>query len=243
MEHRGEWRMPGDAAAVSYATRFCRAPRPVWRAVVVVSFAGIFLPCGIAARAQNASSEKKPVAKPLHVYTNDDLSSHGPRIDDPAAQKRFDELNECNTDCFNKILTEAVRTFQYPYPRNDREKRLMQEKLLATLDELRSDPEWQKLLRNAVVTKYAFCAEWRKESAAGASAPTDGQIVSRGDVAADEKREHKLSRSNGSYNAATSALMDYRWSSKPGPMKAAVMVHQFISLATEQCSRTGDEDP
>jgi hypothetical protein len=223
--------------------RFRRAPLPVWPAVAVALLAGILLVCGSATRAQNASGEKKPAAKPLHVYTNDDLSSHGPRIDDPAAQKRFDDLNECNTDCFNKILTEAVRTFQYPHPRNDREKNLMQEKLLATLDELRADPQWQRLLRNAVVTKYAFCAEWRKESAAGANAPTDGQIVSRADVSADEKRENKLSRSNGSYNAATSALMDYRWSSKPGPMKAAVMVHQFISLATEQCSRTGDEGP
>jgi hypothetical protein len=193
-----------------------------------------------AAGAQNKSTKKSAAAKPAHVYTNDDFGPEPLRIDDPAAERRFEELNECNRDCFDKILTEAVRNFQYPPPRNEREKESMENTLLATLDDLRNDPRWQKLLRDSVATKYAFCAEWQKKNQAGADGPRDETPRSRADLAAGKKREAPVARAQGIYNAATGSLLDYRWSSNPGPMKAAVMVHQYLSVITERCAPAGD---
>lgn len=193
--------------------------------------------------SQSQSGDKKPAVKPRHIFTNDDLSTHAPPLTDPAAQRRLDELNECNDKCFDQITSDAVRTFQYPYPRNEREKEKMQDALLSTLDDLRGDPEWQKRLAHAVAAKYAYCAARREYVQHPADADGSDRTVSHADLEAGEYEQKNADQAGGSYNAAVSALLDYRWSSKPGPLKAAAMVHQYLSIVTEQCVQPPNVDP
>lgn len=193
--------------------------------------------------SQNQAADKKSAVKPHHVFTNDDLSTHAPMLTDPAAQRRLDELNQCNDKCFDEILTESVRTFQYPYPRNEREKEKMQDALLSTLDDLRGDPEWQKRLAHAVAAKYAYCAAQREYTQRPSDADGNDRTISHSDLKTKQEEKENANQAGGSYNAAVSALLDYRWSSKPGPLKAAAMVHQYLSILTEQCVQAPDVDP
>lgn len=196
-----------------------------------------------SSNSQNQAGDKKPAVKPHHVFTNDDLSIHAPALTDPAAQRRLDELNECNDKCFDQIMADAVRTFQYPYPRNEGEKEKMQDTLLSTLDDLRGDAEWQKRLAHAVGAKYAYCAARREYMQHPADADRRDHPVSHADLEAGEEEQKSTDQAGGSYNAAVSSLLDYRWSSKPGPMKAAAMVHQYLSILTEQCMQAPEVDP
>ena len=183
-----------------------------------------------AASPVAAAAAKANAPKPHRVFTNDDFSSSSSIPVAPGAHRRLKQLNRCDHTCFNEVKKQALN-FGYltVFPRSTREE--MDDRLANDIEELQNDPKWQRLLLEMISSHIDFCLLRQK------GPPTDNsQTPSRDELQDEEERMKNYRPPPGSnYNTAGSALMSYRFNSRPDPLKASLMVHQYLDEAHRDC--------
>jgi hypothetical protein len=207
-------------------------------------------PANPAAAANNTATPRANPSRPRHVFTNDDFSPSNEMPIAPGSYRLLKRLHRCNKQCFNDVKKQALQ-FGYTsvYPRSTRDE--MDDRLAAYIEDLQSDPKWQKLLLQYISSHLDACIAQRRFAAkddAQEDPPTRRELTDE-----EEKMENYRPPPGSNVNAAGSAVLAYRFSSRPDPLKASLMVHQYMEVTHWQCSELlpdsngntndNDEDP
>jgi hypothetical protein len=193
-----------------------------------------------ATPATDSAAPKKIPQKPHRVFTNDDLSPSSGLPIPPGAYRRLKQLNRCDRTCFNEVKKQAL-SFGYTttFPRSTREE--MDDRLANDIQELQSDPKWQRLLLEMISARLDNCLMRRKNSASQddppSGTPTRPELLDE-----DERMKNYRPPSSRNGNTAGSAILAYRFSSKPDPLKASLMVHQYMDELRQECPVVADPD-
>ncbi len=183
-----------------------------------------------AASPVAAAASKASAPKPHRVFTNDDFSSSIPVA--PGTHRRLKQLNRCDHTCFNDVKKQAL-SFGYltVFPRSTREE--MDDRLANDIEELQNDPKWQRLLLEMISSHIDSCLLRQKTPPPDNDPP---HTPTRDELQDEQERMKNYRPPPGSnYNTAGSALMSYRFSSRPDPLKASLMVHQYLDEAHRDC--------
>jgi hypothetical protein len=179
-----------------------------------------------------AAAAKANAAKPHRVFTNDDFSSSSSIPVAPGAHRRLKQLNRCNRTCFAEVEKQALGwgyTTAFPHSTT----RDMEDRLANDIEELQSDPKWQRLLLEMISAHIDSCLLRQKTPP-----PDDGsQHTPTRDELQDEEERMKNYRPlpSSNFNTSSSALLAYRFSSKPDPLRASLMVHQYMDEIHRDC--------
>jgi hypothetical protein len=185
-----------------------------------------------AASPVAAAAAKAKAPKPHRVFTNDDFSSSSSIPIAPGAHRRLKQLNRCDHTCFNEVKKQALN-FGYltVFPRSTREE--MDDRLANDIEELQNDPKWQRLLLEMISAHIDSCLLRQKTP----PPDDDSQHTPTRDELQDEEERMKNYRPlpSSNFNASSSALLAYRFSSKPDPLRASLMVHQYMDEIHRDC--------
>jgi hypothetical protein len=195
-----------------------------------------------ASTASDSAASKTNSPKAHRVFTNDDLSPGSDIPIAPGARRRLKQLNRCARTCFNDVKKQAI-SFGYitAFPRSTREE--MDDRLANDIQELQNDLKWQSLLLELISAHVDYCATRQKSPPLDNSpshTPTRAEILEE-EARASQPRQAPTSN----YGAAGSAVMSYRFSSRPDPLKASLMVHQYMDEVHRDCplsQSTADTD-
>jgi hypothetical protein len=202
-----------------------------------------------AATPVAAATAKANAPKPHRVFTNDDLSPNSGMPIPPGAYRRLKQLNRCDRTCFNDVKKQAI-SYGYinAFPRSTREE--MDDRLANTIEEVRNDPKWQRLLLEWISARIDSCLMKRKNSASPQDSPS--QAPTRAELLDEEERMKNYRPPPGrNFNSANSAVLSYRFNSKPDPLLAALMFHEYMDEFHQGCpavqstaeSEEDSEDP
>ena len=190
--------------------------------------------------ASDSAASKTNSPKAHRVFTNDDLS---PGSDIPIAPgaRRLKQLNRCDRTCFNDVKKQAI-SFGYitAFPRSTREE--MDDRLANDIQELQNDLKWQSLLLELISAHVEYCAT-RQESPPLDHSPS--HTPTRAEILEEARSSQPRRAPTRNYGAAGSAVMSYRFSSSPDPLKASLMVHQYMDEVHRDCDvsqSTADTD-
>jgi len=181
----------------------------------------------VAAAAAKANTPKRH-----RIFTNDDFSSSSSIPIAPGAHRRLKQLNRCDHTCFNDVKKQALN-FGYltVFPRSTRAQ--MDDRLANDIEELQNDPKWQRLLLEMISAHIDSCLLRRK------TPPPDSepqQTPTRDELQDEEERMKNYRPPPGSnFNTASSAVLAYRFSNSPDPLKASLMVHQYMDEVHRDC--------
>lgn len=179
-----------------------------------------------------AAAAKANTPKPHRVFTNDDFSSSSSIPIAPGANRRLKQLNRCDRTCFNDVKKQAL-SFGYltVFPRSTREE--MDDRLANDIEELQSDPKWQRLLLEMISAHIDSCLLRQKTS----PPDNDPQHTPTRDELQDEEERMKNYRPlpSSNFNTASSAVLAYRFHSKPDPLRASLMVHIYMDEIHRDC--------
>lgn len=178
-------------------------------------------------------SPKPATAKPHHVFTNDDMPSTSGVPVAPGARQRLKQLNRCDRACFLAVEKQALNFgYQSAHPRATR--REMEDSLANYIEEMRTDPTWQQLLLNMISAHISVCtsgqSDARREENSPSHTPTRQEILDE-----EERMKNNRTAPPGSYQAASSEVMSYRWRVRD-PLKASLMVYQWMDESKRDCS-------
>jgi hypothetical protein len=173
-------------------------------------------------------SPAKRVAKPRKIYTNEDIDA---RPHDITIEGSRDILQQLNT-CFNDVKKQAI-SFGYltAFPRSTREE--MDDRLANDIEGLQHDPKWQRLLLEMISAHIDYCATRQNSQPPDNSpphTPTRAEIVEE-----EERMRQRRPAPTSNYGAAGSAVMSYRWKMNPDPLRASLMVHQYLGETARNC--------
>jgi hypothetical protein len=198
--------------------------------------------------ASDSAASKTNAPKPHRIFTNDDLSPSSGIPIAPGARLRLKQLNRCDRTCFNDVKKQAI-SFGYitAFPRSTREE--MDDRLANDIEELQNDPKWQRLLLEMISARLDSCSLRQKNSASPDNSPS--HTPTRAEILEEEERmKNYRSPASSNVNAAGSAVLSYRFNTRPDPLKASLMVHQYIDELHQDCpvaqstaDSGGDEDP
>jgi hypothetical protein len=191
----------------------------------------------------DAAAAKTNSPKSHRVLTNDDISSSPSVPVAPGARRRLKQLNRCDRTCFNEVKKQALQ-FGYTtvYPRATRVE--MDDKLANYIEELQGDPKWQQLLLDMISAHLESCALRQK----AAASPDENQphTPTRAEILAEEERNRQPRQSSAnSFNSTSSAALAYRFKINPDPLKASLMVHEYMDELHQDCPpapTTADSD-
>jgi hypothetical protein len=197
-----------------------------------------------------ASTPEKPNSpKPHRVFTNDDLSPNSGIPIAPGARRRLKQLNRCDRTCFNEVKKQAINYgYINAFPRSTREE--MDDRLANTIEEVRNDPKWQRLLLEMISAHIDSCLMRQKYSASPENSPS--YTPTRPELLDEEERmKNYRPAPSSNYNAANSAALSYRFRSSPDSLKQALMFHQYMDESRLDCpvvlpagaSEDASEDP
>ncbi len=198
----------------------------------------------VAATPVAAAAAKTNAPKPHRVFTNDDFSTSSGIPIAPGARRRLKQLNRCDRTCFNEVKKQAL-SFGYltVFPRSTREE--MDDRLANDIEELQNDPKWQRLLLEMISAHIDSCLLRQKTP----PPDNDPPHTPTRDELQDEEERMKNYRppTQSNYNAAGSAVLAYRFSSRPDPLRASLMVHQYMDEIHRDCpavlpTSNSDED-
>jgi hypothetical protein len=192
------------------------------------------------------ASKTKP-AKEHRVFTNDDLSPSSGVPIAPGARRRLKQLNRCDRTCFVAVEKQALGWgYSTAFPRSTRQD--MEDRLANDIADLQNDPKWQRLLLEMVSAHFDYCST-RQKTAPPDDAPP--HTPTRSELLEEEERMHNprpVSPSN--WNTASSAVLAYRFNTRPDPLRASLMVHYYMDELHRDCpamqpteNTTGSEDP
>jgi hypothetical protein len=202
-----------------------------------------------AATPVAAAAAKAKAPKPHKVFTNEDLSPNSGMPVPPGAYRRLKQLNRCDRTCFNEVKKQAINYgYINAFPRSTREE--MDDRLANTIEEARNDPKWQRLLLEWIAARLDSCLLKRKNSAAPEDPPP--QAPTRAELLDEEERMKNYRPPPGrNFNSANSAVLSYRFNSRPDPLLAALMFHEYMDEFHQGCpavqstveSEEDSEDP
>jgi hypothetical protein len=205
-------------------------------------------PAAASPVAVAAAAAKAKAPKPHRVFTNDDFSAGSNIPVAPGAHRRLKQLNRCGRTCFIEVEKQALGWgYTTSFPRSTT--RDMEDRLANDIEELQNDPKWQRLLLEMISAHIDSCLLRQK------TPPPDSdpqQTPTRDELQDEEERMKNYRPPPGSnFNTASSALLAYRFSSKPDPLRASLMVHQYMDEIHRDCnvvlppsnSDAGNEDP
>jgi len=182
------------------------------------------------ASAPDSPAAQKPAAKPHRVFTNDDISTAPAVAVPPGARRRLRQLNRCDRTCFNNVEKQALN-FGY----RGTSQREMEDQLANDIEEFNNNPKWQQLLLDVISAHINSCTSSQQGARRPENSPN--HTPTREEILADEEAaKNYRPPPPGSYQAATSALMSYRWSSKPDPLKASWMIYQYLDEIKRDCA-------
>ncbi len=182
------------------------------------------------------------------MFTNDDLSSGSGIPVPPGARRRLKQLNRCDRTCFNEVKKQAI-SFGYitVFPRSTREE--MDDRLANYIEDLRNDPQWQRLLLEMVSSHIESCSARQRDAAQPDDTPP--RTPTRAEILEEEKpnRQPRPVPAN-TFNTTSSAVLAYRFKINPDPLKASLMVHQYMDEIHRDCpavqstmDSSADDDP
>ena len=151
----------------------------------------------------------------------------------PGSYRRLKQLNRCDRACFVEVEKHALGWgYSSAFPRSNRQD--MEDRLANDIEELQNDPKWQRLLLQHISTHIDSCLAMRNFRS---QEPPSSEVPTRGEINEEEERmkNYKPPR-NSDFNAAGSELLSFRFNSKPDPLKASLMVHQYMNELHRDCS-------
>lgn len=186
-----------------------------------------------AATTPVAAAAKANSPKPHRVFTNDDLSPNSGIPVAPGANRRLKQLNRCDRTCFVEVEKQALSWgYTTAFPRSTT--REMEDRLANDIEDLQNDPKWQRLLLEMISAHIDSCLLRQKPVPADDPAdetPTRGQLLDE-----EERMKNYRPPPGSNFNTAGSAVLAYRFSSKPDPLKASLMVHQYMDEIHRDCA-------
>jgi hypothetical protein len=199
-----------------------------------------------ASTASDSPASKTNAPKPHRVFTNDDLSPSSGIPIAPGARRRLKQLNRCDRTCFLEVQKQAIGWgYATAFPRSTRQE--MEDRLANDIEELQNNPKWQRLLLEMISAHLDSCSTRQKSPPPDDSPP---HTPTRAELLDEEERmKNYRPPAAGSYNAAGSAVLSYRFSIRPDPLKASLMVHQYMDELHQDCpvvsstAESDDEDP
>ncbi len=195
-----------------------------------------------ASSASGAPASKTNAPKPHRVFTNDDLSPSSGIPIAPGARRRLKQLNRCDRTCFREVQKQAIGWgYTAAFPRSTRQE--MEDRLANDIEELQNDPKWQRLLLEMISAHLDSCSARQKPPPPDDSPP---HTPTRAELLDEEERmKNYRPPTSSNVNAAGSAVLSYRFSTKPDPLKASLMVHQYMDELHQDCpvaQSTADSD-
>ena len=180
-----------------------------------------------------AAPAKPATAKPHRVFTNDDMPSTSGIPVAPGARLRLKQLNRCDRSCFVAVEKQALNFgYQTAHPRATRKE--MEDSLVNYIEELRTDPMWQQLLLNMISSHINVCTAGQSDAQHEGNPPS--RTPTRQEILDEEERmKNNRTAPPGSYQAASSAVMDYRWRVRD-PLKASLMVYVWMDESRRDCA-------
>lgn len=202
-------------------------------------------PAQDAAKKDSAKTPPVPVAsktkdaKPHRVFTNDDLAPVSGVPIAPGARRRLKQLNRCDRTCFVAVEKQALGWgYSTAFPRSTKQE--MEDRLANDIVELQSDHKWQQLLLEMVSAHFDYCST-RQKSAPPDDAPP--HTPTRSELLEEEERmRNPRSVPPSNWNTASSAVLAYRFSTRPDPLKASLMVHYYMDELHQDCPATQPEE-
>ncbi len=196
--------------------------------------------------ASDSPASKTNVPKPHRVFTNDDLSPNSGIPVAPGARRRLKQLNRCDRTCFREVQKQAIGWgYTAAFPRSTRQE--MEDRLANDIEELQNDPKWQRLLLEMISAHIDSCSARQKTPPPDDSphhTPTRAELLDE-----EERMKNYRPPTSSNVNAAGSAVLSYRFSTRPDPLKASLMVHQYMDELHQDCpvapspAESDDEDP
>jgi len=195
----------------------------------------------------SAASKTKPT-KPHRVFTNDDLSPSSGVPIAPGARRRLKQLNRCDRPCFVEVEKQALGWgYTTTFPRSTRQE--MEDRLANDIVELQNDAKWQRLLLEMISAHSDYCSTRLKtppQDNAPAHTPTRAELLEE-----EERMRNPRAVPPSNWNMASSAVLAYRFSIRPDPLKASLMVHYYMDELHQDCpaaqapsdSEAESEDP
>jgi hypothetical protein len=185
-----------------------------------------------ASTASDSPASKTNAPKPHRVFTNDDLSPSSGIPIAPGARRRLKQLNRCDRTCFREVQKQAIGWgYATAFPRSTRQE--MEDRLANDIEELQNNPKWQRLLLEMISAHLDSCSTRQKSPPPDDSPP---HTPTRAELLDEEERmKNYRPPAAGSYNAAGSAVLSYRFSIRPDPLKASLMVHQYMDELHQDC--------
>ena len=199
------------------------------------------------AAPDSAAKPQSTLVKRHRIFTNDDIST-GPTVPiAPGARRRLKQLNRCDRACFREVEKQALSWgYTTAFPRSTRQE--MEDRLAADIEELRNDPKWQQLLLNMISADLNRCTQL--QNAAGTPEESPSHTPTRQEILDEEERARNYRQTPGTdVNAAGSAVLAYRFSTRPDPLRASFMVYQYMDELHQTCQvqdppdDPADEDP
>jgi hypothetical protein len=180
-----------------------------------------------------AAATKAKAPKSHRVFTNDDFSSSSNIPVAPGARRRLKKLNRCDRTCFVEVEKQALGWgYTTAFPRSTTHD--MEDRLANDIEELQNDPKWQRLLLEMISAHIDSCL-LRQKTPPPDDTPSD--TPTRGEILDEEERLKDYRPAPGSnFNTASSAVLAYRFSSKPDPLRASLMVHQYMDEIHRDCN-------
>jgi hypothetical protein len=199
-----------------------------------------------ASTASDSPASKTTVPKPHRVFTNDDLSPNSGIPVAPGARRRLKQLNRCDRTCFREVQKQAIGWgYTAAFPRSTRQE--MEDRLANDIEALQNDPKWQRLLLEMISAHIDSCSARQKTPPPDDSphhTPTRAELLDE-----EERMQNYRPPTSSNVNAAGSAVLSYRFSTRPDPLKASLMVHQYMDELHQDCpvapstAESDDEDP
>jgi hypothetical protein len=185
-----------------------------------------------ASSASDSPASKTNAPKTHRVFTNDDFSPRSGIPIAPGARRRLKQLNRCDHTCFREVQKQAIGWgYTTAFPRSTRQE--MEDRLANDIEELQNDPKWQRLLLEMISAHIDSCSARQKSPPPDDSPP---HTPSRAELLDEEERmKNYRPPAAGSYNAAGSAVLSYRFNIRLDPLKASLMVHQYMDEMHLEC--------
>jgi hypothetical protein len=136
---------------------------------------------------------RKPVPKPHHVITNDDLAGKGDGLLAASADIDISNINDCDRNCFERVRAGA--------PALADSSGQWKRELLRGIDKVTADAKWQGALAELARAKGRFCEIDREKSEALANNANPRNVTEQ-ELSIDEEFDRKYKAAQGDLNAA-----------------------------------------
>jgi len=96
-------------------------------------------------------------------------------------------------------------------------------------------PDWQILLRNALIAQDAYCRNYNEEQQRSSQQRNSGKPITHADLAAEEPTA-KDPRPVPNYGAATSAIISYKFKIEKDPLLASIVLYKYFEIVKSACN-------